>query len=164
MRGRSPHVSVVRGVAAAVAAAALACTALPAAAATTTAPSTAFTVQRDIVYRTVDGQSLALDAYVPTARVKKRPAIVVVHGGAWTIGDKGNFAKEAEELASLGYVAFSVNYRLAPASPYPAAVDDVEAAVEWARDPKQVKQFAVDPKRIGALGGSAGGHLVGMLA
>jgi acetyl esterase len=55
-----------------------------------------------------------------------------------------------------------VNYRLAPAHPYPAAVDDVEAAVEWVR--KHAKEYGVDAKRIGALGGSAGGHLVGVLA
>ena len=52
-------------------------------------------------------------------------------------------------------MAFSINYRLAPAHTYPAAVEDVEAAVEWVR--KHAKEYGVDPKRIGALGGSPAG-------
>ena len=119
-------------------------------------------VKRDVVYRTVDGERLALDVYQPAKKGKDRPAVVVVHGGAWTVGDKSWFAQQGNQLAQRGFVAFSVNYRLAPAHPYPAAVDDVEAAVTWVR--KHAKKYGVDPKRIGALGGSAGGHLVGMLA
>ena len=120
------------------------------------------TVKRDVVYRTVDGEQLALDVYQPAKKGKDRPAVVVVHGGGWTAGDKSLFAQQSSQLAQRGFVAFSVDYRLAPAHPYPAAVEDVEAAVAWVR--KHAKQYGVDPKRIGALGGSAGGHLVGMLA
>jgi acetyl esterase/lipase len=122
------------------------------------------TVIPDIVYAVVDGAQLRLDAYVPTAKTTKRPAILLVHGGAWRGGDKSNFTAEGTKLAALGYVAFSVNYRLTPLHPYPAAVDDVQAAVRWVRSPAQVKTYALDPKRIGAIGASAGGHLVGMLA
>jgi acetyl esterase len=121
-------------------------------------------VSRDRVYSTVDGEPLFLDAYVPTVTTTKRPAILLVHGGAWRTGDKSNLAAYGMKLAELGYVAFSVNYRLAPLHPYPAAVDDVEAAVRWVRAPAQVKTYRLDPKRIGAIGSSAGGHLVGMLA
>jgi acetyl esterase len=120
------------------------------------------TVTRDVVYRTVDGERLALDVYQPAQKGKNRPAVVVVHGGGWSAGDKSLFAQQNNQLAQRGFVAFSVNYRLAPAHPYPAAVEDVEAAVAWVR--KHAKQYGVDPKRIGALGGSAGGHLVGMVA
>ena len=120
------------------------------------------TVKQDVVYRIVDGERLALDVYQPAKKGKDRPAVVVVHGGGWTQGDKALFAQQSNQLAQRGFVAFSVNYRLAPAHPYPAAVEDVEAAVAWVR--KHAKQYGVDPKRIGALGGSAGGHLVGMLA
>ena len=120
------------------------------------------TVQQDVTYRTVDGEPLGLDVYQPAKKGKNRPAVVVVHGGGWTQGDKAWFAQQSNQLAQRGFVAFSVNYRLAPAHPYPAAVEDVEAAVEWVR--KHAKQYDVDPKRVGALGGSAGAHLVGMLA
>jgi acetyl esterase len=88
--------------------------------------------------------------------------VVVIHGGAWRVGDKALFAQQGNQLAERGFVAFSVNYRLAPAHPYPAAVDDVEAAVKWVR--KHAKEYGVDPQRIGALGGSAGAHLTGLLA
>ena len=118
----------------------------------------------DVVYRVVDGERLRIDAYVPSARTAKRPAILFVHGGAWQGGDKTNFTTNATRLAGLGYAAFSVNYRLTPAHPYPAAVDDVQAAVRWLRKPAQVKAYRLDPKRIGAVGASAGGHLVAMLA
>ena len=120
------------------------------------------TVKNDVTFRTVDGEPLQLDAYQPTKKGKGRPAVVVVHGGAWTIGDKSWFADLSRRLAERGFVAFSINYRLAPAHPYPAAVEDVEASVAWVR--KHAKEYGVDPQRIGALGGSAGGHLTGLLA
>src|SRR2546423_4695370 len=119
------------------------------------------TVKPDVTYRTVDGEQLGLDVYQPAKKGKNRPAVVVVHGGGWTQGDKALFAQQSNQLAERGFVAFSINYRLAPPHPYPAAVDDVEAAVAWVRTP--AKEYGVDPARIGALGGSAGGHLVGML-
>ena len=119
-------------------------------------------MKKDVVYRSVDGEQLALDVYQPAKKGKNRPAVVVVHGGGWTQGDKALFAQQSDQLAQRGFVAFSVNYRLAPAHPFPAAVEDVEAAVAWVR--KHARDYGVDPKRIGALGGSAGGHLVGMLA
>jgi acetyl esterase/lipase len=120
------------------------------------------TVKKDVTYRTIDGEQLGLDVYQPVKKGKDRPAVVVVHGGAWSVGDKPWFAQQSNQLAQSGFVAFSVNYRLAPAHPYPAAVEDVEATVAWVR--KHAKDYGVDPKRVGALGGSAGGHLVGILA
>lgn len=148
-----------RGVGLAAAAAAVVSTALAVPAA---AVQDDVTVKRDVTYRTVDGEQLGLDVYQPAKKGKDRPAVVVVHGGGWTQGDKALFAQQSSQLAQRGFVAFSVNYRLAPAHPYPAAVQDVEAAVAWVR--KHAKAYGVDPKRVGALGGSAGGHLVGMLA
>jgi acetyl esterase/lipase len=94
-----------------------------------------------------------------------RAAIVVVHGGSWARGDKADIAWRAvcQWFASAGYVTFSVNYRLAPAHIYPAAIEDVEAAVVWLRQPEQITRFDIDPARIGAFGGSAGGNLVALL-
>src|SRR5687767_12146489 len=89
------------------------------------------TVESDVVFRTVDGEPLGADVYLPAEEGKARPAVLVVHGGGWVAGDKSWFADQATQLAEAGYVAVSVNYRLAPAHPYPAAVDDVEAAVKW---------------------------------
>jgi acetyl esterase/lipase len=123
-----------------------------------------FTVESDVVWwRTIDGGALTLDAYVPEGGGRHRPAVVLVHGGAWQGGDKRDFAPQGAALAAAGYVAISVNYRLAPTHPFPAAIDDVEAAVAWLRAPAQVRHYGIDPTRIGALGGSAGGHLAAML-
>lgn len=94
-----------------------------------------------------------------------RAAIIVVHGGSWARGDKADIAWRAvcQWLASAGYVALAIDYRLAPTDPYPAAIDDVQAAVGWLREPEQVTRFHIDPDRIGAFGGSAGGNLVALL-
>ena len=94
-----------------------------------------------------------------------RAAIIVVHGGSWSRGDKADIAWRAvcQWLASAGYVTFSVNYRLAPKYVFPDAIEDVRAAVEWLRQPEQITRFDIDPARIGAFGGSAGGNLVALL-
>ncbi len=94
-----------------------------------------------------------------------RAAIVVVHGGSWARGSKADIAWRAvcQWFASAGYVAFSVDYRLAPPHVFPAAIDDVQAAVAWLRADEQVTRFHIDPDRIGAFGGSAGGNLVALL-
>ena len=73
------------------------------------------TVKNDVTYRTVDGEQLGLDVYQPAKKGKNRPAVVVVHGGGWTQGDKALFAQQSNQLAERGFVAFSINYRLAPA-------------------------------------------------
>lgn len=123
----------------------------------------------DLVYRTIDGQPVHLDACRPPDFDPRtdpaRAALIVVHGGSWTRGSKNDVAWRAvcQWLAKAGYPTFSLDYRLAPAHPYPAAFDDVTAAVAWLREPAQTRRFGIDPARIGALGGSAGGNLVALL-
>lgn len=118
-------------------------------------------VTRDIEFEAVGGQRLRLDAYVPESAGQLRAAVVIVHGGGWRSGDKGDWSGEAQKLMDAGFVAFSVNYRLAPAFRFPAQLEDVQAAVRWVRS--HAAELGVDPARIGALGGSAGGHLAGLL-
>lgn len=123
----------------------------------------------DITYRTIDGQPVYLDACTPPdfdpVTDPARAAIIVVHGGSWTRGSKNDVAWRAvcQWLARAGYPTFALDYRLAPAHPYPAAIDDISAAVAWLRESAQVRRFGIDPARIGALGGSAGGNLVSLL-
>src|SRR5438132_13938581 len=64
-------------------------------------------------------------------------------------------------LAEHGYAAATATYRLAPKSPFPAAVEDVKAAVRWLR--ANAEKYALDPDRIGVVGDSAGGHLAQFL-
>lgn len=93
------------------------------------------------------------------------PAVISVHGGSWARGDKGNsdWRLVCQWLASEGFVAFSVNYRLVPDAAFPAAIDDLQLAVEWMRDPGNAEEYGIDPNHIGAFGGSAGGNLVALL-
>ncbi len=118
-------------------------------------------VRRDIQYGVANGKPLLLDAYVPPTG-ERRPAVVMLHGGGWRVGDKASWAPEAARLAERGWVAFSVNYRLDEPSPFPAEIEDVQAAVRWVR--ANAGEYGIDPARIAALGESAGGHLTAMLA
>ncbi|MCB1020254.1 MAG: alpha/beta hydrolase, partial [Acidobacteria bacterium] len=92
-----------------------------------------------------------------------RPAIVLVHGGGWSSGDKGGklWRTLPVEFAQRGYVAASVNYRLTDEAPTPAQIEDVKAAVRWLR--ANAERLRLDPDRIGAFGHSAGAHLVALL-
>jgi acetyl esterase len=108
---------------------------------------------------------IRLDACLPEAASPAMPAVISVHGGGWSQGDKGQrpWRDACAWLASEGLVVFQPNYRLAPEHPYPAAIDDIRAAVEWIRDDEQVQRFGHDPARLGAFGDSAGGNLVALL-
>jgi acetyl esterase/lipase len=132
---------------------------------TTQAPAprdVAFHVQHDVRYGAAGGQDLLLDAYVPDDTNAERVAVVVIHGGAWRTGDKRDVVDVATHLARRGWVAFAVDYRLEEPEAFPAEIDDVEAAVTWAR--ANAYEYRMDPGRIGAIGFSAGGHLAAMLA
>ena len=73
-------------------------------------------VQQNIVYRQVGDTQLELDLYFPLFKPKNpRPAVIVLHGGAWRHGDKGDMMEVAIKLAKRGYVVASVGYRFAPA-------------------------------------------------
>lgn len=122
-------------------------------------------VIEDVVYGSAGGVDLMLDVCLPTEQVTPpvpRAAIVVVHGGSWTRGDKADIGWRAvcQWFADEGYPAFSVNYRLAPEFPYPAATQDVRAAINWVLQPEQLERYSIDRERIALFGGSAGGNLV----
>jgi acetyl esterase len=130
--------------------------------ATPVAARVAVETRRDVQYGTANGKPLLLDVYVPPGGERRRPAVLLIHGGGWRAGDKSSFAPEGRRLADRGWVALSVNYRLDEPSMYPAEVDDVAVAVRWTRE--HAGELGVDPDRIAALGESAGGHLTAMLA
>ena len=86
------------------------------------------------------------------------PAILFVHGGGFRAGSRRGYTQQCIRLAQLGYVTATADYRLAPKAPFPAAVYDVKAAVRYFR--ANATRLSLDPQKIGATGGSAGGHLV----
>jgi acetyl esterase len=124
-------------------------------------------VTDNVQFGKADGRPLLLDLCVPdravTPSVARRPAVILVHGGSWTHGDPSEWLGICRWMASDGFVAASIGYRLAPAHVFPAGIDDLETAVRWLKSPAQVASYAINPDRIGAFGGSAGGNLVSLL-
>ena len=88
-----------------------------------------------------------------------RPALLYIHGGGWTFGDvDGGYDYLCRDIASqLDVVVVSVDYRLAPEHKFPAAVDDVVAALNWVRE--SADSLGVDISKIAVAGDSAGGNL-----
>jgi len=114
--------------------------------------------KRNLVYCNLNGRKLHIDAFSPAAYSKsKRPTVLIVHGGGWRSGNRHQHVPLAQRLAALGYVCFTVEYRLSTEALYPAAVNDLKSAVRWLR--KQQKQFHIDTSKIVILGFSAGGEL-----
>lgn len=106
----------------------------------------------------VEGQTLKLDVYLSTHKeATGRPAIVVVHGGSWSAGERGDYPQWNEWLARAGYAVFDIDYRIAPQPNWRTATGDVKCAVSWVK--ANAARYGVDPSRIGLLGRSAGGHL-----
>lgn len=126
-------------------------------------------VTENVVYGTAGTEPLLLDVCHPNddslTNAGPRRAVISVHGGSWRAGDKANinWRSVCQWLASEGFVTFSINYRLVPVYTYPTQIEDVRAAVRWLRQPEQAANYDVDPDRIGAFGGSAGGNLVALL-
>lgn len=118
-------------------------------------------VQQEVVYDTVGERQLLCDVYQPEGDQLK-PAVLVVHGGAWRSGSRKQLKGYADALAKRGCVCFAIDYRLAPKHKFPAQIDDCRSAVKWIR--QNAKTYNVDPTRLGAIGYSAGGHLVTLLA
>ncbi|MCX5659955.1 MAG: alpha/beta hydrolase [Planctomycetota bacterium] len=104
---------------------------------------------------------LQMELYLPTGFAGPRPGVLFVHGGGWGGGHRGQFRWHAGELAKHGYVTATTSYRLMQAATYPAALDDCQRAVRWLRS--RAGELALDPRRLGAMGSSAGGHLVACL-
>ena len=121
---------------------------------------TTVTVRRDVPFHAVDGEQLLLDVYDSPEVSGPKPAAVLVRGGGFTVGDKGEFARQAIDLAEAGYLVVEPQYRLAPEWQFPAALVDVKAAIEWCRTEAE----QVDPQRVVGVGHSAGANLVALAA
>lgn len=93
---------------------------------------------------------------------ERRPGIVFVHGGGWAGAGPGLHIRHAHQWAERGFVTFNVTYRLTGEAPWPAAIDDVMAALRWFRT--NADDLGLDPTRVAVAGGSAGGHLAAMAA
>ena len=117
-------------------------------------------IRRDVEFAVVSGESLRLDAWLQPA--ESSPAVIYVHGGGFTGGDKRHletgFKPIFELLLPAGFSVLSVDYRVAPKHPFPAAPDDVKTAIAWIR--KHAASLRIDPQRLALMGDSAGGMIV----
>ena len=118
--------------------------------------------RRDVTYATYGDRTLEMDLYRPKSAWGDLPAVVCIHGGGWANGNRLSHEKVAQAIASRGYVAATISYRLSGEAPFPAAIHDCKAAVRFLR--AHARQFGIDPDHIGAIGLSAGGHLTALLA
>ncbi len=115
---------------------------------------------RTEVYARPGGQELKLDVYLPPfARDSStpRPGLLVIHGGGWDSGDNTQLTEWNHRWAGRGWVVAALNYRLAPAHPWPAQRDDVLAALTWLK--ANAPSLSLDPHRLVVLGRSAGGQI-----
>ncbi|HHE07397.1 MAG TPA: alpha/beta hydrolase [Chlorobaculum parvum] len=126
------------------------------------------TVTPDITYLKLPGyRPMLLDLYRPKGKAV-RPLIIFVHGGSWTTGSKRttahftDFPRVLAHLAERGFVVASVDYRLSGEAPFPAALQDIKAAIRFLR--ANAGQYGIDPNRVAIWGASAGAHLGAMTA
>ncbi len=110
-----------------------------------------------------EGAEEHLDVYSPRQRKPgveggPLPALLYVHGGGFRILSKKTHWLMALVFARAGYVVFSIDYRLAPKHPFPAALDDCAVAYRWLVE--HASQYGADPSRLVLAGESAGANLI----
>lgn len=110
---------------------------------------------------TTDCRKLLLDLYSPQKLAHAAPCLIFIHGGGWSSGDKKDYAYYAVRFAQRGYVVASVGYRFVQEAKMPACIEDVKCAVRYLRS--HAAEYNIDPEKLAAIGGSAGGHLSLML-
>jgi acetyl esterase/lipase len=130
------------------------------------APATAASVTRHsgIEYAQIEGvepRHLSLDLYTPAA-AHDAPIMLYVHGGGWSLGDKGVVSGKPAFFCGSGWLFASTNYRLVPEVTPAEQARDIARAVAWLHE--HAAEFGGDPERIFLVGHSAGGHLVALVS
>ncbi|QEF98056.1 Acetylxylan esterase precursor [Stieleria maiorica] len=119
-----------------------------------------------VVYKTIDDVSLSMHVFKPAESDAETPraAIVFFFGGGWNGGTPSQFYGQSRALADLGMVAMCAEYRVKKThgTPPKTCVADGKSAIRWAR--KNASRYGIDPNRIAAGGGSAGGHVAAATA
>ncbi len=118
------------------------------------------------VYKSVGDVELSLYVFEPAGHVAtdNRPAAVFFFGGGWSTGSPDQFQPQCQYLAQRGMIGITVDYRVASrhAAKIEDCVEDAKSAMRWVRS--NAAKLGIDPNRIAAGGGSAGGHLAACTA
>ena len=102
-------------------------------------------------------EALALDVYEAATAGAPAPGVVMIHGGGWDSGSRTEWEAFNHWLANEGFAVVAIDYRLAPAHPWPAQRDDVEAALTWLQ--AHAEELRIDATRIVLMGRSAGAQI-----
>ncbi len=105
--------------------------------------------------------SQVLDLWLPHEPPDRTPLVIYIHAGAFATGDKADIGSKLQPMLDAGFAVASVNYRLSDEATFPAAAQDVKAAVRWLR--ANAAAYRLDPSRFAAWGDSAGGNLAALL-
>ncbi len=109
------------------------------------------------------GRAIPIRVYRPhMSDLGSKPTILWIHGGGWVAGNLDTADPAAREIASMGAVVVSVDYRLAPEHPFPAGLDDCQAVLAWLHE--HITGLGNDPHAIGLAGDDAGANLAAVLA
>jgi len=117
-------------------------------------------IQRDLVYKRINGRELRLDLYCPQNASSPSPVILWINAGGWSHGRKDQHIPVVR-LVNDGYAVASMELRLSGEAPFPAQIEDCKAAVRWLR--ANAAKYNLDADGIGAAGRSGGGHLSALL-
>ena len=117
-------------------------------------------VQQNIIYKTIGERKLTVDIF-RSSNKNKNTAILLVHGGGWRAGDKTHMHQLAQALAHKGYTCLAVEYRLSGEAIYPAAVEDLQDAIDWIN--QKAEHYGINSQQIVCVGTSSGGQLTALL-
>jgi acetyl esterase/lipase len=112
-------------------------------------------IAEDLEYGKVGDTPLLARLYRPRG-VANFASVVDVHGGAWVANDRLQNVATDQAIAAAGTAVLALDFRLAPASPYPASVADINLGIRWLK--ANIARFGGDATRVGGLGTSSGGH------
>jgi acetyl esterase/lipase len=127
------------------------------------------TIERNVVYGMVSGAALLLDVHRPPGKGNGL-GVIFISGSGWQASTEYGAAPLKDQqvgqwgapLLAVGYTVFALNHRAAPQFHYPAAIEDVQRAIRFVRF--HSKDYGIDPAHLGGVGGSSGGHLIGLAA
>jgi len=117
---------------------------------------------KNISYKSTASRPLSLDIFTKAEEPESpKPAVILIHGGGWSSGDKSLMYPLADYLAKHGFIAIPIEYRLSPEAKYPAGVDDIKDGVAWIIE--HSREYNIDLNKIVISGCSAGAHLAGLV-